>query len=495
LAKDPASQDDRASQKPRRKPVTIDLPAAEVGRKPGEAASSEPAPAPEAVAPAFASAPEKSGAAEPPSVAPDRASPPPKGSERVAPADPVTPSAFAPRNAEPKGAWKTATSESASAEHPAARGGRTRSFVAFLFAALVGGAIAAVIIIALARAGYLLPASDDNTADATSSDIAALKSEIASLKTSGDALAPLKEQIAALQKSVGELSQRAPASSLDPAQLKDLQDRLAAIESAPRPAGSPTNLEPRIAALAQDIAALKSAAPPDTASLQSDIAALRQQLDALSASVEKLPQEERFVAIEAKLSETDTKLGEIAAKVDETAKRIDNAAALAPAVAADALQAALDSGRPFQNELAALKSLGVDAAATDALASQDQTGLPTIADLRARFEQAIASIPLETPIPENTGAIDRLLQSAQSLVSVRPAHPVAGNEPGAIVARIRGALAAGDLKSALVEWDTLPDTIKTPTAEWAKLAKARVAVDDLVAEVRSAALSKLSAGK
>jgi hypothetical protein len=277
--------------------------------------------------------------------------------------------------------------------------------------------------------------------------------------------------------------------------LKDLQDRLAAIEAAPRPPGSPTNLEPRISALAQDIAALKSSVPPDTASLQSDLAALHRQLDAISANVDKLPREDRIAAIEAKLGETGNKLEDTTKKLDETAQGIDNAAALAPVVAADALQAALDSGRPFQSELTALKSLGVDAATVDALAPPAQAGLPTLADLRARFEQVIASIPLETPVPDNTSAIDRLLQSAQSLVTVRPTHPVAGNDPGAIVARIRGALAAGDLKSALGQWDTLPNTIKTATADWAKLARARVAADDLVAEVRSTALSKLGAGR
>ena len=87
------------------------------------------------------------------------------------------------------------------------------------------------------------------------------------------------------------------------------------------------------------------------------------------------------------------------------------------------------------------------------------------------------------------------LPSARGLVEVRPAHPTAGSDPAAIVARIRGALAAGDLKSALAEWATLPDPIKAPTADWAKKAEARVAAEDLVARVRRAALSALGAGR
>ena len=67
---------------------------------------------------------------------------------------------------------------------------------------------------------------------------------------------------------------------------------------------------------------------------------------------------------------------------------------------------------------------------------------------------------------------------------MRPAHPTEGTDPGAIVARIRGALDAGDLKRALDEWNTLPDTIKTPTADWARQAEARAKADDLVAQVQ-----------
>ncbi len=48
--------------------------------------------------------------------------------------------------------------------------------------------------------------------------------------------------------------------------------------------------------------------------------------------------------------------------------------------------------------------------------------------------------------------MDRLMQSARGLVDVRPAHPTEGADPAAVVTRIRGALDAGDLKTALSEW-------------------------------------------
>jgi hypothetical protein len=114
--------------------------------------------------------------------------------------------------------------------------------------------------------------------------------------------------------------------------------------------------------------------------------------------------------------------------------------------------------------------------------------------LRQEFEAAVAKMDLRSPIPENAGTFDRLLGSARGLVQVRPADPVAGSDPAAVVARMRGALAAGDLKTALAERESLPEPAKTATADWARAADARRAAGELVAELRAEALSRLGAG-
>src|SRR5262249_12477446 len=157
---------------------------------------------------------------------------------------------------------------------------------------------------------------------------------------------------------------------------------LALIENARDAAPPGTDFSPQIAAITRDVEALKNVAPPDTAALQSNVstlqseiatlqsgvAAMKQQVEALSAEGAKLPKEERIAALQTKLDEMSIKIG--------------SAAALAPAVAADALASALDAGRPFESELAALKALGGDAAEIDALAPHAAHGLPTIAALR-----------------------------------------------------------------------------------------------------------------
>jgi len=201
-------------------------------------------------------------------------------------------------------------------------------------------------------------------------------------------------------------------------------------------------------------------------------------VEQLAARLEAAPAEARIAAIE-------TELG-------EASRQAETAAALGPAVAADALAAAMESGRPFRAELDALVVLGADDAAVAALQPHAETGLATLAELQAGFEAAIAALSLAAPIPEGAGTIDRLLQSARGLVDVRPAQPTEGADPSAIVTRIRGALAAGQVAASLAEWQTLPDTVRTQTADWASAAEARAAADELVAQLRADALARLT---
>jgi hypothetical protein len=277
-------------------------------------------------------------------------------------------------------------------------------------------------------------------------------------------------------------SASAPA---DTALLEAVQDRLAQLEEsvAETAAGAPSNeagarLAARLTALAGEIEALKRAAPPDLSGLESGLAELRREIGALSSEVENLPQADRIASIEARLG-----------KMSEQAEK---AAALGPAVAADALAAAADAGRPFTSELAALQALGVEAEVA-ALQPYAATGLPTLAAIRARFETEVAGLDLSAPVADEAGALDRLLESARGLVEVRPAHPTEGADPAAVVTRIRAALAADDLRTALAEWNTLPEAIRARTADWAKIAETRLAVDDLISRLRREALARLGA--
>jgi hypothetical protein len=474
LANEPDSEAPSGS-KPKRRPITIDLPAEEVGRKTAsvEASSSSAASAQAAAAQSGEGkvAAENSSA----KLAGDRASDA-KSEEKPAPTAKESPSAFA--------TGRTGPSASPPKWRPIDDPPQRPAFVPMLVAAIIGALIAAFAVVGLSLSGYLSPKSNDGLA----AEVEALKAEVASLKQAepDGGFSALQQQVAALEQRVGEAAAATPGAPTEA--LKEIQDRIAVIEQRNGGANAPDELKAQLTKLTEDLASLRSATPADAATLESSLRPISEKLDQLSARVDELsrridaaPAEDRIAAIESKLGERSTK--------------IDLAAALAPAVIADALEAAIESGRPFSAELAALKSLGVGGESVDHLAADGGTGVSTLAELRSAFETAIASTDLTPTAPETTGTIDRLLKSAQDLVEVRPEHPAEGTDPGAIVARIRAALDAGDLKRALQEWNSLPDALKAPMTDWAREVEVRAKADELVASVRSEALSMLGAGQ
>jgi hypothetical protein len=447
LAKDSTDKSERAGpQKARRKPLTIDLPAEEVERKTSAATAADAAAEPQNAASADAAA-SAASAASSAAVAAEPAAQTTATEEKAQ--QPEAPDSDKPPASEERKA--PGPEPYAASKGTSKQGDPSIAFVPLLVAAVMGGVLVALVVVLLARGGFFLPPPD-----------------------SEDPLAPLRDTIATLKQSVAELQDREPVPASDTAAL--------------------TDLEGRVAALSRDIEALKSTAPADSSAVASEVASLRQEVDSLSAKLESAPGEERIAALEAKLDAANTKIDAANAKVDAASAKIDAAAALAPAVAADALAAALDSGHPFANELAALRTLGVGAATLDALAPRADSGLPTLASLRATFEREIATVDLAEPIPEGTSVMDRLVRSARGLVDVRPAHPTEGADPTAVVARIRAALEADDLKTALSERESLPDAAKAATADFARDAEARQSADDLVAKLRAEALAQLEAG-
>jgi hypothetical protein len=469
VAKEPETEKPSAS-KPGRRPITIDLPAEEVGRKASSEASSSSAASAQASSPSS----ESRAAAGEPSYDPQSNA---GADEKAASKGREIPSAFA--------TGKTGQSNSPPKWRPIDDPPQRPAFIPIMIAGIAGALIAAFAVVGLALSGYLSPKPDNGLAG----EVEALKAEVAILKQPkpDENLGALQEQLAALAQKVSEGAAASPGAATE-VQLKGIQDRVAAIEQAGSETTVPDDLKAQLTKLTDDLAALRNAAPADAASLANALTPLREKLDQLSAHVDELsgridaaPDEDRVAAIESRL--------------DDTSRKIDLAAALAPAVIADALQAAIESGRPFSVELTALKTLGVGGDTVNQLAADGATGVSTLDKLRSDFEAAIASTDLTPTAPETTGTIDRLLKSAQDLVDVRPEHPTAGNDPGAIVARIRGAVDAGDLKRALQEWNALPDPVKASTTDWAHSVEVRDKANDLVASVRSDALSKLGAGQ
>jgi hypothetical protein len=348
-----------------------------------------------------------------------------------------------------------------------------------LIAAALAGGIVAALAISLLAAANVLPFAKPESPPDLSGEVAELKSEIEALKRSpaDDGLQPLRTQLAAMDEAIQDMRQQGETAAPD-AGLQELQARLAEVERLASEAVplNTADMETRLSDFSTELEALRESAA--AGATVDSVAALQQELGDLASRVDALPDGDRVTAVET--------------EVTALKARADTGAALALAGAADALQAALESGRPFAAELAALESLGAEEAILSGLRTHAEAGLPALTEIRARFETEVASGDLSPQLGGDAGAFDRLLQSARGLVEVRPSQPTDGNQPGAVVARIRANLAAGDLRAAHAEWDNLPEPLKARSADWAAAVAARVGAETLAAQLKSDALTRLS---
>ncbi|HMB47324.1 MAG TPA: hypothetical protein VKN63_03505, partial [Afifellaceae bacterium] len=242
------------------------------------------------------------------------------------------------------------------------------------------------------------------------------------------------------------------------------------------------------------------------------IAPLDERLTALEGSQEKSDAaiETKIATLESQVAEANAKAAEAAAKAEAAApvtaindamttsalaaRKAEQAVAIAPVLAAESLQRAVDAGQPFETALAAFASLGVEDPALAVLKPYAAEGLPTPAALRAEYAALEESFEAK-PEPETeaeSGSLDRLLKGAFSVVKVRPAKPPAGAGAAATGSRIDNALADRDLNTALSEWQSLPDDRRAASQGWADKVRAIIQAHTFADTVRTDALTRLN---
>ncbi|MEO1985790.1 MAG: hypothetical protein ABGX47_03935 [Martelella sp.] len=303
-------------------------------------------------------------------------------------------------------------------------------FGTVLLAGVAGAVIALAGAYALSSAGML----GNGMSGKVNDEIAALRQEIETLKAN-DGSAAIQSQLDALKQQV----QSSSSSGED------------------------------IASLKQQIDAIQSTQQNDTGAVKS----LQSDLDQLKSSLASGQQD------------MQQKLSALEAKVNTPGKDL----AVARAIAAAALKSAIDRGDSFATELATYAEVAPADADLSKLKALATSGIPTREELAAEFsETADAVIAAAEPPPPEGNIFNRLVDSAKSLVSVRPVGDVEGDTVPAIVARIENALTKGDLKAAESEWETLPEAGKQASQKFAGGLKARIEADDLVSTTLSNAL-------
>lgn len=373
----------------------------------------------------------------------------------------------------------SARSTSSTAEQPRAAAPTSRpSRGSALTAGIAGGIVALVAGGLLQYAGLIgSPSSGSSSPAAPASvetDIAGLKSEIEALKSAGGQAGEAVD-ISGVTGQVDGLSQALDQVKAEMASLKQ------AVESGG--AGDGAGLEALNAKIADIESRIAAIGPATDAATPEAIAAINERI----AGVEALAKAstEAGSVVDGRLGALEQSLTSLTAKIDAQAERPK----IALAIAASALKAAIERGSTFQPEIETFAAIAPEAPGLAELRAYAEKGVATRADILAETDAAAkAIIAAGNPPPANAGFFDRLLSSAESMVSVRPIGAVEGPGVPETVARMEVALQADDFAEALAEFDTLPDVAKAAGAAFADKVRARLTAEQLADQAIAAAM-------
>jgi len=443
--------------KDKKEPLTIDLGTDEVKRMPKEGE-------PSSEARASSSAASKAGAtaAGGDKPKPAEADAKPAGASAK---DTPTPSAFG-RDAKP-GAGPTPpkqdTGPTPQMSPPPVRSTprRGRAFAG----GILGGLIVAALLGGAYFAGFVPPRAGDDSA---------LRAELQAVR---DSAAPLQQGITSLTTQLYEMGLVVNQNKDAIAALQQAGAGAAPADIDARLAGFQQRIDGGLAALRERVDALpQQSAAPDIAPLQAEIA----RIDTAAKEAAAAQQ-----ALAGRIDGLERQVAAFSERLAEQAER----PGVALAIAASALKAAIDRGTPFMSELETYASIAPDSPDIAALRDMAAAGVPTRAAIEARMPAvATAMIDSGREVDPQAGIMDKLLSSAQSLVSVRPVGMVEGDDVPAIVARMETLLRNGDLAGALAQYDTLPPAAKEAGADLAAQIRARHSADEIVGRALAAAL-------
>ena len=364
----------------------------------------------------------------------------------------------------------------------------------------------------LAEAAQSGGADVSGAVDALKQDFDALKADLASgSAASSDGtpvnLAPLETRLSSLEDTV-----RAAA----PVDLAPIESRLSELEGGTTAAsseteklsGSVTDLEGQVKGFETQLPELQTrlqnteatAKAAQTAVSTSDVslktladsqARATETLSSLSADIQSVGAANN-AALEDLRAELDS-LSKRLAQVESTMGDATARETAARALSVSALKSAVDSGRPYETELAAVKA-GLPADMDlSALETHAKTGVEPVSVLIAQFPNVARSVYQTFAEPDESGdVLQSFLASARSLVAVRGPGNADGTGPDAVLRRMENAVSKGDLSAALAASKDLPQAGQEAAADWTNRAEARVEVDALTDKASQEVLSALA---
>ncbi len=335
------------------------------------------------------------------------------------------------------------------------------------------------------RIGALAASSSDESGAALVKEIDALKSSYKILAAkigsrpaasggSDEALNALDQRVAAIEGAAGKASSLESDVAKVSDSVTDIGKRLDSVEATAKAAQSAVStsdvslktLAESQARASETLASLSADIRTGAEKQSADLAKIQDQLDAMS---------KRLAAVEATMG-------------DATAREV-----AARALSVSALKSAVDSGRPYATELAAVKAglpKGTDIAALETHAS---SGVAPVSVLIAEFPEVARAMFSKFSEPERSGdMLDSLLAGARSIIAVRGPGDENGDGPEAVLRRMENAVSSGNLAASLTAYAALPEDAKAVGSDWAARAEARVTVDRLTDAASAEVLNALS---
>lgn len=323
--------------------------------------------------------------------------------------------------------------------------------------------------------------------------LAAAEDRLANLSLLMDEVRTTQEQSAEAEGAVADTSDLEERIAALAAQIEVLNERpdqtptTVTVQSAnPAESQGAPELEARLELLTAELAELKSELS-EIEGRQADIAG------SISSGDESVREEMR-AAIDAASTALTAQVSTIAETARETTEAGNNqlAGKAAMVLAAGRLKDAASGSAPFSGAWQALEALGVAGADYPAIPDAAATGVPTLTELRASFDDEASRAIVADKVGNDGTWVDGALKRMGSLVKVRRTGELEGDEVEAVVARAEVRLAEDDLSGALTELEVLQGAAAAEIASWVDNARRRVALNADVEALQASMLADLA---
>jgi hypothetical protein len=314
-----------------------------------------------------------------------------------------------------------------------------------------------------------LSALEDGASSQTSVDLSPLETRLSKLEgettSTNSEATQLSGSVKGLTTQLSELK----------TSLSEVQNRLQNTEATAKAAQTAVSTSD---VSLKTLADSQSRATETLSSLSADIKSVG---TANSTALEDIRAE--LTAMSKRLAQVEATMGDATAR--ETAAR---------ALSVSALKSAVDSGRPYETELAAVKAGLPKDIDLKALETHANSGVEPVSVLIAQFPSVARKMFQTFSEPDHSGDVfDSLLASAKSIVTVRGPGDADGSGPEAALRQMENAVSNGNLSGAVTAYQKLPETAQTAGSDWVARAKARVEVDALTDKASQEVLNALAA--